>query len=442
MISLFNVLSKDGFGVSEEIYVPKHLENKYCYIVPYYFSQQYMNDISSEIDLVEEDCGDYSDTIAFLKICLVFIKNQKVEDLKRLVLMAKKDLDFYCPLIPNAAMKYIPIDFYSPECSRKIDEILGFIDKYKPENVKNIIDCEHHFPTIRYISFSRGEFTIDKWNNLCRDYPSNALSLFNDSYFTHSEINKMGNESVLELISPLLSLPDEYNEDFVSIIPRLGTVFDFLPDRESVIRHRINSFHIKKTTSQAVRARKDIAPFTIFLDSEKNILINFVHSLFTIALHENYSMPSLVQLVKKNYDEEFLNAYGLSSDNLLERALNINESKMFRSSCLALYLAKNVKDKHAFITIFFERGFDKLSFELYDDETKRILIAAIYALLINVPFYDIRLMEFLGELSLLTREDFEARVILQNIYQRWRERSFAPVNGANILDNWLDYSYL
>ncbi|MCH4292010.1 hypothetical protein, partial [Enterobacter kobei] len=413
-----------------------------CYIVPYYFSQQYMNDISSEIDLVEEDCGDYSDTIAFLKICLVFIKNQKVEDLKRLVLMAKKDLDFYCPLIPNAAMKYIPIDFYSPECSRKIDEILGFIDKYKPENVKNIIDCEHHFPTIRYISFSRGEFTIDKWNNLCRDYPSNALSLFNDSYFTHSEINKMGNESVLELISPLLSLPDEYNEDFVSIIPRLGTVFDFLPDRESVIRHRINSFHIKKTTSQAVRARKDIAPFTIFLDSEKNILINFVHSLFTIALHENYSMPSLVQLVKKNYDEEFLNAYGLSSDNLLERALNINESKMFRSSCLALYLAKNVKDKHAFITIFFERGLDKLSFELYDDETKRILIAAIYALLINVPFYDIRLMEFLGELSLLTREDFEARVILQNIYQRWRERSFAPVNGANILDNWLDYSYL
>ena len=215
LISLFNVLSKDGFGVSEEIYVPKHLENKYCYIVPYYFSQQYMNDISSEIDLVEEDCGDYSDTIAFLKICLVFIKNQKVEDLKRLVLMAKKDLDFYCPLIPNAAMKYIPIDFYSPECSRKIDEILGFIDKYKPENVKNIIDCEHHFPTIRYISFSRGEFTIDKWNNLCRDYPSNALSLFNDSYFTHSEINKMGNESVLELISPLLSLPDEYNEDFV-----------------------------------------------------------------------------------------------------------------------------------------------------------------------------------------------------------------------------------
>lgn len=63
-------------------------------------------------------------------------------------------------------------------------------------------------------------------------------------------------------------------------------------------------------------------------------------------------------------------------------------------------------------------------------------------MLINVPFYDIRLMEFLGELSLLTREDFEARVILQNIYQRWRERSFAPVNGANILDNWLDYSYL
>jgi hypothetical protein len=179
----------------------------------------------------------------------------------------------------------------------------------------------------------------------------------------------------------------------------------------------------------------------INIDTEKKYIINFASALFKGRVSNIIAHDASYRPISANYNESVLLKMGIPSSTLIKIFLDTNEDSMIRAACICCYINQNSSRKSEFINDFFEKKYDEIFVSLLQAESQDLLINALYTFVYDIPTYDNRLMEFLGGVSIATKEDYNSRLILQNVYQRWRERSFAPVNRSQSLASWLDYTY-
>ncbi|HIA7242997.1 TPA: hypothetical protein ACWR4G_000858, partial [Escherichia coli] len=140
-------------------------------------------------------------------------------------------------------------------------------------------------------------------------------------------------------------------------------------------------------------------------------------------------------------DENLLTQIGISNEFLISIFSSTHETEVLKSAAMICYLTQHFENKSAAISNFFSEKHDAIIIDLLKSNDQEMLIDSLYVFLYDAPIYDATLMEFLGYVSIITKEDYRSRITLQNIYQRWRERSFAPVQKHNVLESWLSYTY-
>lgn len=434
-ISLADDIYEDRTASNES----KKRTKNYCFVEVGYYEDVLTNSDLEEIAQVNSIFEPLSTLSLCFNSLLSYLKDKNIQTLENL-LLAIKNNNFSCRFLPPVVVGTIPVDFHTHDIKLEFEALLGQLKLVKDTSCKDIPITFKDNMSIRYFKFNEEEYSDDSWSSLCKEEPNVAAGLIEELYSRYSHFDKFD-----EALKNNLFKSFDFNdlktvEPMLTLFNLIGLFFAISPSHELPIRALLNS----KPSLDLRNAftSESHHPFPISIDNEKNILITFAHSLFLCNLFNKYTRKRFVHIIKKDYDGDFLAGYGLNSDILLTNAFDSSQSNTFRSSCLSIYLGQREVIDQEGHDAFFELNLDKLLLELVSPETERLLSCSLYCYLMAKKEYGLRLMEFIGDYSLLTRESFYTRTVLQNVYQRLRERSLAPVNQADVLNDWLEYSFL
>lgn len=416
-------------------------DNPYCFIqlLPSEYNW-YINPNNDLITPYDFDDEFSNQPIIYLKKAIEFYLDNGVETFRSLVSSAQ-DKDFIPSIIPDYLKAMIPIDFDAK--SLKYD--LELLSKLDDESIHEIIltkgsGMPSQLNHVESFLIDDSPFDAQKWQKLCEDYPDMALRLWFGPFSSKRDMDKLIEKESQHFYPPILKIALERPDLFSGHFFKWTALFKIYPEHESQIR---KSFSIYDGKVQAFRQHleNDDFSFSIDIENEKGIIFILAQSLFNTSLNIHSSRTVHVNSTRTDYDESFFTQFGLSNELLIEKTLNIDEPAKFRAACLSCIMAQTYSNKKEVLDDFFSKKIDAAFFEIINDDTIELLSRAISVFLYDVKNYEEKTIEFLGHFSSLTKDNFEVRLVTQSIYQRWRERSFAPVTNQDSLEDWLSYTY-
>ncbi len=348
---------------------------------------------------------------------------------------------YFTDAIPSYLRALIPIQFDSSTFDDHMRDLQNLNDEEMESYLANItsgvkiINPEIEMTTVNMIPYSN-----ESWIELCNDFPDLALRVLTESYWENQELLKLQSSYDIEFYKPILNIAISNTDLFSKYFSGWAAVFRTFPEHEKIIRQKLLSCDIKYGDDHFRVSGKNIL-FNIEIVTEKKFVIVLAHTLLQSNIYNMYSRVSRSRVIRDDFNEEFINKYSLDNDSLISFAKSTLEDDIFRSACLSLIISQKNIYGVSITQAFFDEGLDIIFFEIFNEDSKKMLNSAAYQLLLSVTSYDIKLMEFIGRLSLLIKDDIEERLMIQNIYLRWRERSSAPVLKSNDFEHWLNYTY-
>ncbi|MEA3939699.1 hypothetical protein HWQ18_20990 [Enterobacter ludwigii] len=417
-------------------------DEKYCFITPVNHDINWSTSADSDMIpkfLISED--ESSRPLNLIKAALTFNYDKNITNYKSL-LNKIKESNYDVDIIPSQLKAMLPINFEFEDLRKHISSL----EKLEPKALDLIINVGVFEnlkikPTIHYIKFTDSPFSKEGWVNFCRDFPSLALNVWAGPFIGEDVLEEIKVKHRYDFYEPILEIAMTHTQLFSSYFFLWKELFNIYPEHETKLRDLL-----KNTSSESIRMGFDNFKdhnmlLNINIDTEKKYIINFASALFKGRVSNIIAHDASYRPISANYNESVLLKMGIPSSTLIKIFLDTNEDSMIRAACICCYINQNSSRKSEFINDFFEKKYDEIFVSLLQAESQDLLINALYTFVYDIPTYDNRLMEFLGGVSIATKEDYNSRLILQNVYQRWRERSFAPVNRSQSLASWLDYTY-
>ncbi|NIF46361.1 hypothetical protein F3J28_01080 [Enterobacter sp. Ap-1006] len=407
-------------------------ESKYCFVklVNHY---KILKDGDSLLNPVDFFDSIYSYPVEIFKSIYEYVLSQNIDSLRKTLDMIKSN-DYEIRCIPASILAMIPLNFDDESYSEHICRLLDFNDiELRSYTNNNVIDGQKILPGYEFVGYERIPFDANKWRALCNDYPELALETLVSPYFEREDIEDALKENRRDIMLAVSEIAINKPNVFAKYYLLWNEVFSVSPDSENHIKNTLISLS-DAYKYKLIHGSTTLSLYKINYPSEKKLIPFLSYSLIS-------SKPTIDKIKKENNDNfnnGIIGHIGLTEDGLLSDCLDLNESINFRASCLALLLFNLNFDKSNAIDYFFKNELDKICISLYCNESSKILTYVIYNLLHDVSNIDVRLQEFLGKYSYLTRHDINCRYMLQNIYNKWRERSGSVVNDTKALDKWLE----
>jgi ribosomal protein S6 len=385
-----------------------------------------------------EFTGDKNSILLELMKLIIIFSNKKdigsYKEFLNLFVVA----DYNSDGIPTIITSLIPINFESSNIKEHIltlsdfngDDLKNLMNK---EKVKN---CKISSP-ISMAMFNEKKYNIKEWEKLCSHFPLMALhvwgSSLNNKFHSLQKDEKVIQETIIEI---LLADP-KVSSNYIAL---WGELFENHPDKESKLR---KSF-LENIRTDYIHSRfvsRELKAFKIDLINEIEFLIPLSHVLTSShTLYNNNNFHSL-NARRVHYTETEIEKYGLSNDILLKIARDIYEKPTIRISALSIFMGQNIPSKTEAVSYFFEAELDKLFVSLLNQGNNEGLVAGLYVLFSATTIDTLQKMSFIGEVSNSFKDNFKMRIVLQDLFSRWRERSAAPVQQSGKLKDWLEYTY-
>ncbi|HGE7133023.1 TPA: NACHT domain-containing NTPase [Citrobacter freundii] len=376
-----------------------------------------------------------------IKAAIRFAQNTSIENY-RYILEQLRINDFNDDILPSALKALVPLSFDSMEFA----EHVKYLSKLDDSSLKEIITNGKLgemkiITTIDFVKLYETSFNANGWVQFCEDYPKLALNLCSGQFFNLSIIKKAKSDYTKQFFAPIIKIAKEHTSIFAAYPFLWGETFSAYPEHESEIREKLLIAPINKSQTRFNKLTSKTKFIRINTEKEKNFLINFSKALLQNRI-DKYLAPEIHYIPSsEKLEENLLAKIGISNEFLISIFTSADETEELRSAAIICFLTQHFENKVAIIDEFFIQNYDVVMIHLLKYCDQEMLIDSLYVFLYDVPTYDATLMEFVGHLSIITKEDHKSRITLQNIYQRWRERSFAPVQKYNVLDSWLSYTY-
>ncbi|RXJ21490.1 NACHT domain-containing protein [Lelliottia nimipressuralis] len=441
ILEFLNIEEKKDTG---SIDTTDNLDEIYCFVSPKTHDINWKTAHAQDGEIIpklhiSDDIS--SKPLNLIKSALKFHYNKNIVNYKLFLDEVKKS-DYNTDIIPSQLKAMIPLNFDCDDLKKHID----CLEHMENEEINSIIHngCFEDIkiiPSFQYIKITDSAFNKKGWANFCKDYPALALNVWSGPFIDEEALEKIKIEHKFEFFGPILEISKNHAESFSAYFFLWQELFDVYPEQESELRSMLIKCSPTTTRMGFNNFKKHNSFIKINIATEKEFIVHFAHALLIGRVSNIIRHDSNYRPISTNYNEELLSKMGIPSASLVEIIKDKNEDNTIRTASLCCYIAQTSPSKNDFITNFFDEKYDEIFLSLLVTENQDLLINALYTFLFDISTYDIRLMNFLGNVSILTKEDYTARLILQNIYQRWRERSFAPVNKSQALQSWLDYSY-
>jgi hypothetical protein len=208
----------------------------------------------------------------------------------------------------------------------------------------------------------------------------------------------------------------------------LGVIFEELPEFESAVRSLLlNCSLIGHVSYSASRVK----PFKLNLPLEINCLSLVARMLITPERRAGFESTNDVDV------STLIKQYGLDNDILMKLFMNEKLDSIHRAAAFCCYICQSGDEGSNIIGTFFELNQDALVLYFCEQKLPSWYVGClVYSLGFFDPNEDL-VMELVGQILHIYREDYNARAVIQDLLSKWRERSSAPVQSRKILDEWL-----
>ncbi|HDT4646630.1 TPA: hypothetical protein QHQ16_001705 [Citrobacter freundii] len=417
-------------------------DKKYCFLSTGLHDRNWRSDNAREgfsnIYLSNEP---NSSPLNLIKSVIRYCQEPSVENY-RLILNQIKINDFNDDALPSHLKAMVPLSFDDSDLKGHVEYLETLDDASLKQVITNGKYGDIEIATaIEFMSFNESPFDKDGWSRFCKDFPGLALNICSGPFFNFQVIQKAKIEHSYDFYSPIVKIAQEHTNIFAAFPFLWHEVFSAFPEYESEIRKKLISTPAKTFSHRFNAFSGKTTLIKLDIEKEKKLLINFAGAFLQERTDVDLANEAHFAPPTEKPDETLLSQIGVSNKLLISYFTDDSESDELRAAALSCYLTQKFDNKQIIISQFFDNQYDVILTHLLNNGNHELLISSLYVFLYDAPTYDAKLMEFLGHVSLLTKENYESRVTLQNIYQRWRERSFSPVQKNNILDSWLSYSY-
>lgn len=446
LIELLNLLqakrNRDRYKKIKDI---KH-DDKYCFVsVANHDITWKSSDKDADVMSIRVSEEINSSPVNLLKATIKYIQNTSIENYRSIIEQLRINEFNNCfngDILPSALKALVPLSYDNAE----FEEHVKYLDKLDDSSLNEIItngksDAMEIVPAIDFVRLNETPFNKDGWIQFCKDHPKLAMNLCSGPIFGISVINKAKSEYTKEFYEPIIKIAKEHTSIFAAYPFAWGEVFHVYPEHESEIREKLLSAPIPKTSPRFNSFTNTKLFMKINTEKEKSLLLNIARVLLQYRIDKDFHPDIYYTPSSEKQDDDLLTAFGISNEFLISIFTCFHETEALRSAAMVCYLTQHFENKTVIINEFFSQNHDAVMIDLLKSCDQEILVDSLFVFLHDAPTYDATLMDFLGHVSIITKEDHKSRITLQNIYQRWRERSFAPVQKNNVLDSWLSYTY-
>lgn len=419
----------------EDFAPPFDKNNKdYCFVSMTPCSYDWSNTKVFPIDVDLFKDSTYSYPVELFKATCSLLESESADSLRKIIRLLGF-MSYESRFVPIAILAMIPLRFddiylekdctYLYKCNEVTLENYLYDKKIKGGVV---------VPECRYITSNHKEYEKNLWGKLCLDYPDVALQLIQSPFFKMDEITFALENNTKEFLEPILKIALQYPESFSRYFFVYGDLFTAYPEHAQTLKNSLLRYPLVNNSVYPHRHIR-VSSFMIDIHNEKNFIVSLAHSL---ATHKSLKVMRFTGPgASEEIDDLFLLNFGLNTTLLNNIVKDASEDSMVRASCLSLMLIKKASNKNSAVDEFYNSSLDAIFISLLNDSTVLMLITAIYHFLNNVTSVDKRSMEFLGNISNLTKNNRVSRELLESIFNRWRERAGHVVQTSGQLESWL-----
>lgn len=417
-------------------------ENQYCFLSVTYHNKNWKSKKGrSTIPNIKITDNELSKPLNLLKAAFNYYKENTVQNYLDVIKNIKEN-GYNVDIVPSKLKAMIPLNVDYNNLRKHISEI----EELDHDGLTAMISvgcCNDlkAIPAIDYIRFTDSGFSKEGWSKFCNDYPGVALNIWCGPFIDFEVMDSIKKNQPFDFYEPLLKIALNETDLFAGYIASWNELFLIYPEYESEIREKLCLSSTESIRFGIGNFDDENMLLKINPTTEKRLIVSFANSLLKGRAQNYITHHAGYRPIDDGFNSDLLSKMGIPNDFLVNTFTNPEETIDTRVACLSCYISQHFTDKNKVITDFFKNRYDDLLLSLLTEKTTDILVNSLYIFLYDIPTYDKTQMEFIGNISLITKESYSARLILQNIYQRWRERSFAPVQRSEVLDSWLEYSY-
>lgn len=406
--------------------------SNYCFITPVSFDLDWKNCDSLPLSASNFNDKVYSFPIELFKALDSYFTEKNASSFRRILnLIIENEYKLSCT--PSTLQAFIPLCFDNSIFQCQVNALYNGDDDYLNAYLSNMIfEGKPISPDSKYVVFNHDPFSGEKWKALCSDLPDLALNVISAQFVDRAFEGDIITTESENIYTPILTIAKKYPNVFSSYYFLWDGVFNSFPSEASHLKKLMISNELPVRYKSTFNI-KLMSIYKLNLPDDKPLIVHLANTLA--------SSKSQLDKFKKERPEYFtdgvLEAFGLTFEILYKIASNTEEDYLLRISSLSLLLHHQLNDKATTIDNFFGYSLDDLCIKLYRELYAQLISIPIVTLLHDVINIDVRLQEFVGRYSLISRNNFPSLTSMQLIISNWRERSASVVHNCGKLEQWL-----
>lgn len=354
-----------------------------------------------------------------------FSKKQRIEDLRK-VLVAHLEYSLGDEFLSAHTQALLPIKFEVASFEAQVLRLDGIDQSILDEA---LISEESDVLDLPRLNLVLDMGSIDGWSKIKQIssfHPELAISLWLQSlYFSRVRI-VVDTEAARLFFYELAKLNPQI---MLMHFSSWGEVFELLPEYELELR----SIFLKHVGFYRPHfERSEQKPFLIRFPEEIEFLPLVVQAALSKRELLSYGGVESVCI------RDMFQSYGMDDDFLESIYRSSEYTFVIRAAALSCYMTRAEDEDNTVEHDFFVSGLDELAIEFSEQVLPAWYLGSLIFALECFDHKQLLVMEFVGKILYNYRENYSARVSLQELLSKWRERSSAPVNTREVLTRWLN----
>lgn len=276
-----------------------------------------------------------------------------------------------------------------------------------------------------------GDYSATSWANICRDYPLLALEIWMQDIG-----GRDGFYSSPECVDAVMRVANDMPEAMAPFILGWGKLFSYAPDAARELRRRLLSVRTFRRV-ETLNAR-EVVPFVIDLQIEGAFLPMLAEALLARIPFGDVLQMQQMFIPVQPYSGQVLESFGLQYSKLRACYLDESAELVVRQSALALNLAKEGSTQVQVSEMSADIQSATLMESVLIGSSPFWLVKSVAIFCNNhMEIESVDSRRLIGRCLYIFRENYAVQLMMQNLLNKWRENSSAPVRTKGLLDPWL-----
>ena len=374
------------------------------------------------------DCSNIESPILMLVANIVnYVRKKRLHDL-RSILSTIATYGLGGMFLPSYIQVMLPVNFDSEIGQGNLEGCLKFFDSISQGEFDRLLAGESldgfDAPSVADILEVGLVDSIESLKAISTFHPLIAITIWLKSDYFIEAPYKFRSPEYLELMYDVII---KNPKALVYHFSAWGSIFEELPEFAKTVRPLLLKMSLDGHVSFQ---RKRAKPFILDLPLEVGFLSLLARMLISPerrAGFEGFDIDT----------RSLLAEYGIDNDILLSIYMNEQLETVYRAAAFSCYICQAGDEGSNTVNSFFEDNNNSLVLQFCEGELPAWYVGC---LVYSLGFFDpnkVEVMELVGQILHIYREDYHPRSLVQDLLSNWRERSSAPVQSRAILDTWL-----